>query len=480
MGLEQPRRQLESVYYPTGELGFINSKGSMEFFCRKEDQVKIKGFRVRLFEVEETIRSTLGRTCQVVVSTFNGASGMALAAFLYFSDGKNGEKSAGNGDQATDLFMPIGLELQKELATAVSKLSVTIPRHMVPKLFIPCQYIPVTGSSRPDRQALDEQRAKLNVEQMHHYSLADAIKVMPDTPMEMTIQQLWADLFNLPKHAIGKHENFMSIGGDSITAIHFVSAAQNSGIKLSVRNIFNDPRLSAVARSAAAFTEIESEMTLNPFDLLEAKVRDSVLGNDVRERCGLSDQLVIENAMPVTPLQEGLMALSVKHPGSYIAKFVYRIAEDADIEQFRAAWEKTVEVCGNLRSRIVRVLNHTIQLYVKDDMTWEQTANKSLRMFINEANSLEMTFGSRLNRYALVRETGGRNYFVLVAHHASYDGWTLQLMLRVLSNVYRGEPYTAKSFDYFMKYVQSLDNDEASTFWKKQLDGAMPASFPAL
>ena len=63
---------------------------------------------------------------------------------------------------------------------------------------------------------------------------------------------------------------------------------------------------------------------------------------EVHTECGLTDDQEIEDAYPCSALQEGLMALAVKQPGSYIAKFAYRLPAYVDITRFRAAWERTL------------------------------------------------------------------------------------------------------------------------------------------
>ena len=157
----------------------------------------------------------------------------------------------------------------------------------------------------------------------------------------------------------------------------------------------------------------------------------------VRDVCELSGDQTIEDAYPCTSLQEGLMALAVKEPGSYIAKYVYRLSESVNPTLFKSAWARTVELCGNLRTRIVLFGGASIQTIVREDARWEATDGLDVRSFMSAAKNIKMQHGSRLCHYGLVDGEHGKQYFALIIHHAVFDGWSLNVVLDTLHHVYR-------------------------------------------
>nr|POF13519.1 nonribosomal peptide synthetase dtxs1 [Quercus suber] len=162
-----------------------------------------------------------------------------------------------------------------------------------------------------------------------------------------------------------------------------------------------------------------------------------------------------------------------------MAKWVYRVPAHIDLMRFRSAWERTVELCGNLRTRITSVGDDSIQALITNDTAWESADGESLRSFMTTASAFRMGYGSRLCRYALVEEPTGERYFVLVIHHAIYDGWSLELIISTLQQFYDdADVGAAQPYATFVQYVMSLDSEAAGSYWTDQLRDAKPATFP--
>ncbi|KAL5349632.1 hypothetical protein ACLOAV_004662 [Pseudogymnoascus australis] len=464
-------------FYKTGDLCFQNPDGTIEFVGRKDTQVKIRGLRVELGEVEHHIHAALNNVRQVVVDIFKGQTGAGLVTYFCFSDEK---RSLGvNPDNfSQEVFLPLTAELRNEITAVVGKLNITLPRYMIPALFIPCKYLPVITSGKLDRRGLLKLTSALTRNQIATYSLVDSEKRAPATPVEVRMQALWARLLKIPAESIGRDDSFLRIGGDSITAIQLVASAREHNLLLTVQDIFTDPRLSAVAASVVEDHDRESQDTA-AFSLLPSDQAGRIKV-DIQSECRVSIKQEIQDVFPCTSLQEGLMALAIKQPGSYVAKHVYQLPASIDTAQFKAAWERTVELCDNLRMRIVLQKDACLQAIIWERPTWESTDGLGLHAVINNLRGTEMQYGSRLSRYALVEDPSGQRYFVLTIHHAIFDGWSMNLVLSTLLQVYRErEVPTLRPFVGFIKYVTSIDEVAAAQYWKNQLQGARRAAFPS-
>ena len=99
------------------------------------------------------------------------------------------------------------------------------------------------------------------------YSLVDSEKRAPATAMEARMHKLWMQVLNLPAESIGRDDSFLRLGGDSITAIQLVASAREAGISFTVKDIFDDPQLSAVAFKAIEADDIQ-QREMEPFSML--------------------------------------------------------------------------------------------------------------------------------------------------------------------------------------------------------------------
>uniref|UniRef100_A0A8H7K5W8 Carrier domain-containing protein n=1 Tax=Bionectria ochroleuca TaxID=29856 RepID=A0A8H7K5W8_BIOOC len=464
--------------YKSGDLCFYNSEGDMQFVSRKDTQIKIRGLRVELGEVEHHVLEGLSGVRHVAVDVIRTGNSSNLVAYFCYNDEMRVNVAT---DQS--IFLPFTANLSRRVMELVGKLNLHLPSYMVPTIFIPCSIMPANTSLKLDRKTLGKTVDTLSHSALSGYSLANLPKRQPETVMEYRMQALWAHILDIPEEGIGRDDSFLRLGGDSIKAAQLSAIARDSGVQISVKDIFLDPRLSAVSTCACTIeADRRPSGEIRPFDLLPSGMKEIVLSPKIRARCDLKNGQIIENAMPVTSLQEGFMALSAKQSGSYMAKWVYRIAEHVDLDDFREAWEATVEACRNLRTRLVRVSNQTVQLHVKNDVDWEDTAKMDLRAFLLKVKDMEMGLGSRLCRYALVKGSSpSENFFVFVAHHAIYDGWTMRLILGTLSEIYKGNAVTElKPYDYFIKYILDTNLHAAKAYWRHQLQDACRPAFPAL
>nr|POF13537.1 nonribosomal peptide synthetase easa [Quercus suber] len=467
-------------FFRSGDLCSYNADGTIEFSSRKDTQVKIRGLRVELGEVEHHTRAALNDVKQVVVDVFTTDAGTTLAAFFAFSEETCNISTGAEDDHtmATKVFLPLTTDLKRQITTAAGELNVALPNYMVPTLFIPCRCMPSITSTKLDRSGLRRLAAALTRDQIAHYALLDSEKNAPVTDLESRLQEVWAKVLHLPTDAIGRDDSFLRIGGDSITAIQMVTIAREAGISVTVKDTFDDPRLSSVAAKAVKVVDDDETHVVESFSLLPPGKAETIK-SQVREQCALGNEQMIEDAFPCTSLQEGLMALAVKQPGSYTAKSVYSLPSHVDLTRFKRAWERTVNFCGNLRTRIALLAGVSIQALIAEDVAWEATAETTLSSFMKSTSALRMGYGSRLCRYAIIEELNGERFFVLVIHHAVFDGWSLGLILGTLQQAYDDEVVSAgRSYAGFIEYTMNVDTQAASDYWTEQLRDATRASFP--
>nr|POE51972.1 apicidin f synthase [Quercus suber] len=482
-----PKTGLDSYnrLYKSGDLAFYNPDGTIEFVSRQDTQVKIRGFRVELGDVEHHIRDNADGLRQVVVDIVEevgGERGPSLVAFLCFTTATRvlNADPAGVDDSETcsDMLLPLDEVASHNMAALMSFLTVRLPSYMVPNVYVPVKYMPITTSQKTDRRGLRRAFDSICEEDLLRYMLANAVKESPVTEMEIRLRDLWATVLGLSVKTIGRNDSFLQLGGDSITAIRLVAEARRRGILLTISVLFMDPRLKQVAASAGT-GEVAIEDNVEPWDLVPEAER-SMIESNVRKQCQLLAVLpqAVFDVYPTTALQEALMALAIKQPGSYMARYTFELAVGVDLERFKQAWEQTVQACTSLRTRIVLINHCSWQAVINEEPQWGSA--ESLVAYLTQEKATPMGYGSTLCRYALILESG-HQLFSLTMHHAIFDGWSLGLIMQTLTRFYDGDEssqVTLMPYVDFVRYAYSLQMSLANVYWRAQLNGATRPIFP--
>lgn len=459
-------------FYKTGDLAQYDAEnGAVQYIGRTDTQVKLRGQRIELSEIEYHLKSAIAEATKVAVEVVNpGLQGdnKALAAF-FTNNTKNATTEA-------------GLDIHKLRAT----LAQVLPPYMVPSIFIPLLEFPITGSGKLDRKSLRRYVDLLPADEISRLSSSpDTQKRAPATEMELLLQGLWSDVIKIPLASIGADDHFFQIGGDSIGAMRLVRSVDYAGLSLTVALIFQHPILSDLAEKITVKKEAES-LESEPYALWkQGEDFDSAL-NDIAAQCNVSRDIV-DDVYPCTPLQEGLMALTARRSAAYVARNVFKLSRSIHLKRFRDAWTATVAHEPILRTRIVYLEEHgSLQVVVRDEAVWQSSS--SLSRCIEENTNHTMAYGGPLNHFAIVDDTTtGESYFVWTIHHAIYDGWTLQLLLSQVRKRYEGSPiYPAPAYKSFIAHLLHLEQtnhteqNDAEKFWLSQLSDGAPSTFPHL
>jgi amino acid adenylation domain-containing protein/non-ribosomal peptide synthase protein (TIGR01720 family) len=470
--------------YKTGDLVRYNSDGTITYLGRKDSQVKLNGQRIEVGEIEHHIMHEIPPEAQSAVELVKISNKekttKALAAFLCLQPFVTEHLS-----NLEDFLLPMTDSIRNTATDLEVTLTARLPAYMVPAIYIPLAKMPLTSSGKLDRRKLRTISESLSEEQASMYRLARKVGRAPSTEMETTLATLWEAILKLEHHSVGVEDNFFRLGGDSIEAMRLITAARSQGISLTVANVFQKPILSEMS-DEAHFIFVQGhddvgQLDIEPFSLLRNVESIDALKEEIATQCRIPIDS-IEDAYPVTSIQAGLVALSNKDPGAYVAQNVYRLPSDIDVTRFREAWQRVIEVEVILRTRIVYTKGlGFVQVVVREPITWHTTTN--LQDIVNGDRLLPAHNGGILSRYTIVSDTSNTS-FVWTAHHAIYDGWCIPLMLEKVEACYRdlnaARLNTAVSYATFIKYLSEIDAAESDNFWKTKLSETTAYQFPQL
>lgn len=482
---ERPGRS--SRLYKTGDLVRYHTDGSLIYLGRKDTQKKIRGQRIELGEVEGCAQRALGDIEVVAdICTMGDAPETdQLIAFVKSPSSLYGEDAKMNGDQtsntAATIILPPNDWTRAASKTIKGALFQILPSYMVPSFVLPVAQIPrQISSNKTDRKLLRDTVSGLSLQQLLTYETVESVACRaPATDEERTLQDLYANALNIQTD-IGADDHFFQLGGNSILAMKLINVARSRGVVLTMMDILSYPKICDLARKMGKVSpESELEDDVAPLSLLMGQPIDLAIAEAAR-CCDVADSQ-IEDIYPCTPLQEGLLALSVKKSGSEIDCQIFQLDNGVDLPRLRAAWVATARVNSIMRTRIVHLSDiGSMQIVVRDDFVPGTADN--LEQCLSSERSRDIRPSSRLTHVTFVDEGClGHKYVVWTAHHAATDGWQSPLVFDQIERAYRGELLPRSvDFSVFARYVMKIDQDEAAAYWQRQLVLPLPATFPAL
>ncbi|OXN28118.1 hypothetical protein CDV57_02952, partial [Aspergillus fumigatus] len=476
-GLKELFKRKERMYR-TGDLVRYNPDGTICFISRKDTQIKFNGQRIELEEIEQQCISFLSGGTQVaveVVEPESKAVARSIAAF-FTVDNQSGQDRP---DLESQLLVPMSKATREKVQKLREALIKALPPIMIPRLFFPVSHLPFSNSGKLDRKKLRATVETLPKDQLKSYAtLTAGSRQASDEGVEGTLRSLWEEALGLASGSVSAEDSFFSLGGDSFSAMKLVGAANSQGISLTFADVYEDPVFMNMAKRCGMLQGRSGRQTVTPFSLLPASVDREQLLEEVAEQCGVPRASIVD-LYPCSPVQEGLLTLSVKQNGAYIAQPIFRLSEGIDLDMFKAAWQQVVDELDILRTRIVHTesLNFLQAVIDKEEISWASAT--TLDELTAESPELPRHNGGRLTGYAIAASQTGR-YFCWTIHHALYDGWSIPLVLRRVEEVYTNSTASARTVPYnlFINYLLERSMADSDEYWKSQLANLSCSPFP--
>ena len=226
-------RQPGSRLYKTGDLVREQSNGTLFFLGRADHQVKVRGYRIEIGEIEAVLREHPG-ILETVVLRWNATLEDARLVAYIVPRG----------------IAPTTAELRHFLERK-------LPHFMVPSSFIMLADLPLTANGKLDRNSLPEPGL------IQREAPTEFVK--PRNSHEAQLVQMWADILSLSADIISTDDSFFDLGGQSLLAMQLLIQVQREfGVELPVRTLFEAPTIAATADAILA-----EQVKAHGFDTLE-------------------------------------------------------------------------------------------------------------------------------------------------------------------------------------------------------------------
>jgi amino acid adenylation domain-containing protein/non-ribosomal peptide synthase protein (TIGR01720 family) len=231
-------RQPGGRLYRTGDLARYLDDGNLEFQGRRDYQVKVRGFRIELGEIETALKGHPSIREAVVLARQDGADDAPASA-------RQTNKRLVAYVVAESQPGPESMELRHYLKER-------LPDYMVPALFVPLEALPLTPNGKLDRKALPKPEQPL--------AKSGEELAAPHTREQRILASIWSEVLRVP--TLGVHDNFFDLGGDSILSIQIVSKANQAGLRLTPKDIFQHQTVAELAGAVGAAPSVAAEQGL--------------------------------------------------------------------------------------------------------------------------------------------------------------------------------------------------------------------------
>ncbi|EUC26843.1 hypothetical protein COCCADRAFT_113232, partial [Bipolaris zeicola 26-R-13] len=243
----RPRHPLDTFkFYRTGDLVCYRSDGTVVYLGRKDLQVKIRGQRVEIGDVETHLRQQLPDHMIPIVEAVkipNASESRVLIAFLVGAFKKD-EKIPNAISAATSYILS-----SSDAAHISRKLRKVLVPYSIPSYYIRLHRLVTTATGKTDRRKLRAMGSSLLTEEIKNRASEMTAKANETTGVNHNLQQVWIEGLGLAPHSIMQKANFFELGGDSIIAIKMANIARGLGLELKVADIMLNPTFEDLAHT---------------------------------------------------------------------------------------------------------------------------------------------------------------------------------------------------------------------------------------
>jgi amino acid adenylation domain-containing protein len=440
--------------YRTGDLVRILHDGCFIFLGRADDQVKLRGQRLELSEINEVIKKSASEPQEVVTLVLKHPTQQK--------------------EQIVSFFVKL---LQAEgggslIAVMRDACKSRLPGYMVPTHFIPIKALPLSANNKADSKRLREIYNNLSVDDLQKLSQSGQ-QDKKWTEEERTVVQILAEAMHLDNLALTRSSNIFELGLDSISIIGFSRALQDAGLengKLSV--VKSNPSIgglvNALLRGVAPHQGRENAYIAASQAMAAFSQRYMV---EICVELGV-ESVDVETLAPCTPVQEGMIYRYLESECSlYFNKFEFRLDERVDTEKLLAAWNRVVAWLQILRTKFVPTDDGYAQVVLKTSKVSWDTQRVDYDS-AEKAVSLKTPYTLSLSG----------NILTIRMFHGLYDGNSMTILLRRVVEEY----LEFESIEYGPSFTSSLpygplaEVPGAQEFWSSHLEDWSSQLSPAL
>ncbi|TNE55282.1 MAG: amino acid adenylation domain-containing protein, partial [Bacteroidetes bacterium] len=423
--------------YKSGDIGFWDEEGLLHFIGRKDEQLKIRGYRVELNEIEDALKG-MKSIQDAAVKAFDDESGQKFLCAYYLS-----------GEEISNL------DFRQSLKSL-------LPEYMIPTYFQRLDHFALTKNGKKDLSALKKPVLQRNEQTPDH-----------ESPRIQFLTQAWEEILRIPRP--GQHENFFDLGGHSLKAAQIINRIREEwNIELSIKDIFEHPSIEELDLFLAGKNGHQQQ------DFPKLGVQENYPASYAQQRLWISDQMNPEGA------------------AAFNIPFSFKLKGNLDIDRLKVSCEMIMHQQGALKTRfeesdseLVQILEQAIDLPFESIQSGDQQIQQEdwCREQIERAAQHRFDLRTAPLWFIKVYQGETEHLVCLNFHHIISDGWSMQLFSKLLLQSYHelGQnpnfelPDLDREYtDYAAYHRIQIENDpKQKDFWLHKLGNSpSPINLP--
>jgi len=410
--------------YKTGDMGRWMPDGNIEFIGRSDHQIKIRGYRVELGEIESRLLGHKDVKEVVIVIKRDGSGDKYITAYF-----------------VANRQMTVG-ELRGYLKS-------NLPEYMIPSYFVQLDVMPLTPNGKIDRKVLPEPKGLIDTGVEYK---------APRNELEQKLVELWQDILKVER--IGINDNFFELGGHSLKAIILVARIQKElEVKIPLKEIF----AKSTIKNLAQFID-KSEQN-DYISIKQAEKKEYYPVSSAQKRIYTLQQFDIKNT-------------------AYNMPVVINIEGELDLEKLESVFKKLLNRHESLRTsfkmqgeELIQKINKNINFeieYVEEKE--EAIICKRIRTFVRPFDLSE----APLFRVGLIKVQPKKHILMYDIHHIICDGASMNIIFREISTLYEKKELKDLNIQYkdYAEWQNKLVHEEyyknQGKYWLDRFKGEIP------
>lgn len=417
----------EKRIYRTGDRVYWQSDGRLVYDGRVDTQIKIRGYRVELGEIESVLERHEAVADASATAT-NNSAGVGLQGFVVLREGKH-----------------------VEAASLQEYLRIHLPAYMIPQHIEFMQALPLLPSGKLDRKKLAALQATPPANKPITSRRAASVE-------EKMLLEVWEQV--LGRSDLNLDSNFFELGGDSIQAMQVAAGALEFGLRLTTKDVFDHPTVEGLAQSAERMQEV-------------------------------GEQASLEGEVPLLPLQNWFFCLGLKQAAHWNQSVCLEVAGSLDRHRLEVALQALVNYHDGLRavfpsasasgSAFVKSVGAPVEFEWLELETAGESARDELAQVGQTAQAhLNISRGPLFKALA-VWDGQEQGWLILVCHHLLVDTVSWRILIQDLNLLYRALsderplvlPPKTCGIDGWVRYLASRAPEQSAPlrdYWERVND----------
>ncbi|SDC51878.1 non-ribosomal peptide synthetase [Shouchella lonarensis] len=427
---------LGETMYRTGDIARMRPDGNIDFIGRKDDQVKVRGFRIEIGEVENKMRDISGIKDTVTIIKNDANDNQSIISYFI-------------GELSSD-------QVKKYLGDV-------LPSYMIPSQCVKVDDFPLTSNGKVDREKL----ASISNETVFNY-------VSPTNYTEEKLVGIWNECFGTD--VIGITDNFFDLGGHSLIATQICTRIyENFKTDIKISDILKAKRIDSLA---SLINEQLREENVSKIELLNGERREYEVLSYPQKRLWFLNQM--EN-----------------DPAVYNVIFEAEIKGNLNILILKQSIMNVILRHDMLRTNFIKKNNTPVQvirsrtegdcIYLHDKSLISDLDNDFILNLKNIESNYEFDLSEdSLARIHIISSSNLTNHIIVNFHHIVFDGWSMNIFFNEIMDNYENiiinkqcnqSRRDVKYTDYVRyqnNYLQSDSAQKQLNYWKEYLKGTSP------